>query len=269
MRNLLYILLVTTLLCSGCTKRHTSTIKIPMTSGHRGANAIAPENTMASADSCIKYGVDYMECDICISKDSVFYLLHDSTLDRTTNGTGNIGDWMSADIDTLDAGSWFGPEFAGQRVLRFADLLRKAKENGLRLTIDYRNGDIQKLLALIKSEDMLNNCNFTFYNEETTKYFRKLAPEVKTLQAYVKSEADLDRVVKEINPNIAVIWLDSLTPEFVNKCHKYNLQVLALVLGLEDKTIDNQRTVDLGVDVIATDRPEQFIMKYGKSNVGK
>ena len=265
MSRLLYILFVTALLCTGCSEQSKSSIKIPMTSGHRGANAIAPENTMASADSCIKYGIDYMECDVCISKDSVFYLLHDSILDRTTNGKGNIGDWMSADIDTLDAGSWFGAEFTGQRVLRFADLLRKAKENGLKLTIDYRNGDIQKLLDLIKSEDMLQNCNFTFYNEETSKHFRQLAPEVKTLQAYVKNEADLERVIKEVNPNIAVIWLDSLTPAFVDKCHQNNLQVLALVLGLEDKTAENQRAVDLGVDAIATDRPEQFIMKYGNA----
>lgn len=265
MSRLLYILFVTALLCTGCSEQSKSSIKIPMTSGHRGANAIAPENTMASADSCIKYGVDYMECDVCISKDSVFYLLHDSILDRTTNGKGNIGDWMSADIDTLDAGSWFGAEFTGQRVLRFADLLRKAKENGLKLTIDYRNGDIQKLLDLIKSEDMLQNCNFTFYTEDISKHFRKLAPEVKTLQAYVKNEADLERVIKEVNPNIAVIWLDSLTPAFVDKCHQNNLQVLALVLGLEDKTAENQRAVDLGVDAIATDRPEQFIMKYGNA----
>lgn len=269
MRKLLYILLATTLLCAGCINQRASSAKIPMTSGHRGANAIAPENTMASADSCIKYGVDYMECDVCISKDSVFYLLHDSTLDRTTNGTGNIGNWLSTDIDTLDAGSWFGAEWKGQRVLRLTDMLSKAKENGLRLTIDYRNGDISKLLDLIKSEGMLANCNFTFYNEETTKHFRKLAPEVKTLQAYVKNEEDLERVVKEINPNVAVIWLDSLTPEFVSKCHQYNLQVLALSLGLEDKTLENQKAVDLGVDAIATDRPEEFIMKYGKSNIGK
>lgn len=236
-----------------------------MTSGHRGANAIAPENTMASADSCIKYGIDYMECDVCISKDSVFYLLHDSILDRTTNGTGNIGDWLSADIDTLDAGSWFGAEFKGQRVMRLADLLRKAKGNGLKVTIDYRNGCLSKLLALIKSEGMLENCNFTFSKEEDARHFRQIAPEVKTLQAYVRCEKDLDRIVKELKPNIAVVWLDSLTPEFVRKCHEYNMQVLALVLGLDDKTEDNQRAVDLGVDAIATDRPEEFILKYGKS----
>lgn len=81
-----------------------------LTSAHRGAATIAPENTMASVDSCIKYGVGNIECDVCISKDSVFYVLHDSTLDRTTNGTGAISQWLSTDIDTLDAGSGLRPD---------------------------------------------------------------------------------------------------------------------------------------------------------------
>ena len=123
-------------------------IRLPELSGHRGADCIAPENTLASADSCIKYKIDFMECDICISKDSVFYLLHDSTLDRTTNGTGLIREWLSADIDTLDAGSWFGEKFSGQCVPRLDVLLRKAKQNGLKLTLDYRTGDFGQLLNL-------------------------------------------------------------------------------------------------------------------------
>lgn len=265
MKKLFFIVVIVSLFTIGCHQPNMKSIKIPVTSGHRGANAIAPENTMASADSCIKYGVDYMECDVCISKDSVFYLLHDSILDRTTNGKGNIGNWLSTDIDTLDAGSWFGSEFVGQRVLRFSDLLNKAKKSGLRVTVDYRNGDLRKLISLIKSKGMLEHCNFTFAHEEDIKLFRQLEPEVKTLQAYVKSEEDLKRVVTELKPNIAVAWLDALTPEFIQKCREYNLQVMALVLGLDDKTEDNQKAVDLGVDVIATDRPEQFIMKYGKA----
>lgn len=270
MKNLvLFVAAVAMLLGIGCTTQpRKAPVKIPMTSGHRGANAIAPENTMASADSCIKYGIDYMECDVCISKDSVFYILHDSTLDRTTNGSGNIARWISADIDTLDAGSWFGPEFAGQRVPRFADLLRKAKANGLKITIDYRTGDLAELLALIKSESMLEDCCFTFSDEEDAKAFRRLAPEVKTLQAYVRKAGDLDRVVQELNPNIIVAWVDALTPEFVEACHAKGLQVLGLALGLDDKAELNQKAVDLGIDVIATDRPEQFILKYGKTEAG-
>ena len=93
---------------------------------------------------------------------SVFYLLHDSTLDRTTNGTGLIREWLSADIDTLDAGSWFGEKFSGQCVPRLDVLLRKAKQNGLKLTLDYRTGDFGQLLNLVRSEGMLENCTFTF-----------------------------------------------------------------------------------------------------------
>lgn len=264
MKKILFTLFALILLGIGCSQRPAASGKLPIISGHRGANAIAPENTMASVDSCIKYGIDNIECDVCISKDSVFYILHDSTLDRTTNGTGNIGRWMSADIDTLDAGSWFGPEFKGQRVLRFADLLRKAKLHNTKVTIDYRNGDMRKIMDMIEREGMMDNCNFTFGNEQDVKRFREMAPEVKTLQAYVRSPKDLERVVRELKPNIAVVQIDSLTPELIQKCRDYNLQVAALILGLDDKTEKNQKAIDLGVDIIATDRPEELALKYGK-----
>ena len=82
MKKPVLALLSIILLTAGCSQRPAATTKIPLTSAHRGAATIAPENTMASVDSCIKYGVGNIECDVCISKDSVFYVLHDSTLDR-------------------------------------------------------------------------------------------------------------------------------------------------------------------------------------------
>ncbi|MCS2442953.1 DUF4996 domain-containing protein [Bacteroides uniformis] len=94
-----------------------------------------------------------------------------------------------------------------------------------------------------------------------------MAPEVRTLQAYIKSEKDIEHVVKELHPDIAVVWIDSLTPQFVKKCREHNLQVWHCVLGLDDKTEENQKAVDLGVDIIATDHPEKFIMKYGKPSI--
>ena len=254
--------LCATLLAASCGSRQTAPARLPEVSGHRGANCIAPENTLASADSCIKYGIQWMECDVCISKDSVFYLLHDWTLDRTTNGSGEIAEWMSADIDTLDAGSWFGPAWAGQRVPRFADLLRKAHDSGLGLTVDFRSGSLTELLALIKSEDMLERCNFTFSDEELAAEFRALAPEVKTLQAYIRTPEDFDRVVEKLAPDIAVFWIDNLDADMVRRCRDKGISVLALVLGLDDKTELNRKAVELGVDVVATDRPEAFIKEY-------
>lgn len=261
MKKMISTSLLVAALVAGCFEGKVAK-RLPEVSGHRGANAIAPENTLASADSCIKYGVHWMECDVCISKDSVFYILHDWTLDRTTNGSGDISEWMSYDIDTLDAGSWFGEAWAGERVPRFQEILRKAHDGNLGITIDYRSGDLCKLLELIRSENMLDHCCFTFSDEEDAVEFRKIAPEVKTLQAYIREADDFDRVVAKLSPDIAVFWMDALTRDMVAKCRREGIAVLGLALGLDDKSALNQKAVDLGVDVIATDRPEEFIKKY-------
>lgn len=253
-----FICSVCFLLVVGCRDGRT----LPKLSGHRGACFIAPENTLASIDSCIKYGVDLAECDVCISKDSVFYLLHDSTLDRTTNGTGPISDWNSLDIDTLDAGSWFGEEFKEVRVPRLVNVLRKAKQNGLELTIDYRTGRLEHLLDLIINEGMLDNCTFVFSSEEDFKKFRILAPEVKRLQTYLRRTADSHRVIDDLSPDIIVVRLDSLTPALMDCCHSAGIRVLALALNSDEPGKDYFRSIDLGVDILATDRPEYLIKKY-------
>lgn len=233
----------------------------PQISGHRGANFIAPENTLASADSCIRLGVDVMECDVVLSKDSVFYILHDSLLNRTTNGSGPIREWYSKDLDTLDAGSWFGPEWAGQRIPRFADLLEKAAASDLQITVDYRTGDFQDLVDLIDAYGMLEKTYFTFSSDEDTKHFRAMFPWIHTLQAYVRDPKDVDKVLDEIHPDIAVLWIDQIDKKVVKRCHDRGVKVLALILGLDDKTAANKKAIKLGVDVIATDKPELLVRK--------
>lgn len=256
--SLILLFLCTFLLATSCKE----TTKFPLVSGHRGGMVLAPENTLAAADSCIKYKVDYMECDVCISKDSVFYILHDSTLDRTTNGSGNIKDWNSVDIDTLDAGSWFGEKFKQQRVPRLVDILRKAKGTNLKITLDYRDGGVNKLLDLVKSEGMWESCCFAFHSEDMAKQFISLAPNASSLQVYMYDEEVLDRLATTLKPGIAVIKIDILTPELIKKCKAYNMKVLALVLGTEDKTEDYKKAINLGVDIVATDYPQEFIEKY-------
>lgn len=246
--------------CTSCGERSVSYPKI---SGHRGANFIAPENTLASADSCIRLGVDVMEADVVISKDSVFYLLHDELLDRTTNGSGPIREWFSRDLDTLDAGSWFGPQWKGQKLPRFSALLEKAAPTDLCITVDYRSGDFRELVKLIDSYEMLERTYFTFSSVEDTKAFRAMFPWIHTLQAYVNHPKELDKVLDEIHPDIAVFWIDQIDRKIVKRCHDRGVQVLALILGFEDKSADNAKAIRLGVDVIATDKPEQLV-RHGR-----
>ena len=91
--------------------------------GHRGSSAVAPENTYAAFERSVEDGAEYAETDIRRTADGFLVLMHDATLDRTTDGKGAVADATLAELDQLDAGSWFAPEFAGQRVPRFPDFL--------------------------------------------------------------------------------------------------------------------------------------------------
>ena len=91
-------------------------IPIPRVVGHRGAVGHAPENTLAGLRKAAELGVTWVEFDVVLTGDGVPVLLHDDTLDRTTDGRGSIAETALADVRTLDAGRWFSKAFAGERV---------------------------------------------------------------------------------------------------------------------------------------------------------
>ena len=84
--------------------------------GHRGALLAAPENTLPSFDKAIELGFDMVEMDVRSTKDGVPVVFHDKTVERTTNGTGELEALTWEEVQQLDAGSWFDPAFAGTRV---------------------------------------------------------------------------------------------------------------------------------------------------------
>ena len=122
-KNCLPVLFLIGVLLSACST-HERNLEIV---AHRGANHLAPENTIAAAQKCVELGVDYVEIDVRTSKDGVMYLLHDKTLDRTMDGTGEIKERESSYIDSLDAGSWFSSNFSGEKVPRLEPFLRVFK----------------------------------------------------------------------------------------------------------------------------------------------
>ena len=96
--------------------------------GHRGASGHAPENTMASFRRAVELGATFIETDLRLSHDARFVAMHDATLDRTSNGRGLVRDFTLAQLRELDAGSWYGPEFAGERIPTLEEILAFARE---------------------------------------------------------------------------------------------------------------------------------------------
>lgn len=106
--------------------------------GHRGANRVAPENTVSSLNAAEAAGAQAIEFDVQWTSDDVPVLMHDSTVDRTTNGTGSVRSLPYSTVSTLDAGSWFSPAFTGERVPTLEDAARAMANGRANLIVDIK-----------------------------------------------------------------------------------------------------------------------------------
>lgn len=122
--------------------------------GHRGAMKFAPENTLAAFDKAIEMGARAVEMDVRMTADGHFIIMHDATVDRTTNGRGFVSTMTLAEIAALDAGSWFAPEFAGERVPTLREALRHLKGRAA-IDLDFKGGpdDSAQQIARILDEE--------------------------------------------------------------------------------------------------------------------
>nr|WP_197735939.1 glycerophosphodiester phosphodiesterase [Stella humosa] len=111
---------------------------MPRVVGHRGAAASAPENTLAGLRRAHQLGVGWVEFDVKLSGDGVPIVMHDAVLERTTDGKGAVADTAYAAIRALDAGAWFGPEFAGERVPSFDEAIDLLLSHGMSANVEIK-----------------------------------------------------------------------------------------------------------------------------------
>lgn len=115
-----------------------SKLIIPKIIGHRGAKAYAPENTLASFHAAADLGVEWVEFDVMLTRDFIPIVFHDETLDRTTSASGPVADMDFADIRELDAGSWFGESFMGEKIPTLEEVLDVLIDRGLHPNIEIK-----------------------------------------------------------------------------------------------------------------------------------
>lgn len=149
---------------------------------HRGFSGKAPENTLAAIRMAIAMPfVHWMELDVQLSKDGVPVVIHDFTLDRTTNGHGKVKNMDWEHIRRLDAGSWKGRSFRGERVPSLEEVLSLASGR-LRLNIELKTvgnmypGIEQKVTDLISSKGMRDDVILTSFDTDVLKKIKEIAP---------------------------------------------------------------------------------------------
>lgn len=148
---------------------------------HRGASLIAPENTFAAASAALDHGAQLVELDVRESADGVLYVLHDQTLDRTTDGHGPIQYRTSKEIDALDAGRWFAPEFEGQPVPRLDAYLDHLHGRGAGAYVEIKWCNADRCAAILRDIGM-TDASFTFsFKPEMRTAMRVAAPDLRQM----------------------------------------------------------------------------------------
>lgn len=221
---------------------------------HKGANAVAPENTYIAAQRCIDWGMDYVEIDVRTSQDGILYLLHDPTLERTTNGKGYLHEKVSTDLEQLDAGSWFHPSFADQRLPRLEPFLRWIKGKA-KIFFDVKAADPQQLIDLVYATDFAEECFFWSGSNVSMRRFRELAPTL-ALKLNVQTVADVLRVHEEFRADIVEVGLDHVNQPLIDACRERDIKVM---IYHQQADVDAfHQIVDWGVDFVNLNHGDLF-----------
>lgn len=221
---------------------------------HKGANEYAPENTYAAAQLCIDWGMDYVEIDVNRSLDGVHYLLHGPDVDRTTDGTGRFDALTAAEVDRLDAGSWFHPRFAGERVPRLEPFLRWIKGRA-KLFLDVKAADLPELIRLIYDIGLEHDCFFWFGRDDAALAFRQLAPEL-ALKINVKTVADVVDAHERFHANIVEVSLDDMSQALLAECRRRGLRVM--IYHQEKDPAAFRQILDWGAELVNLNHGDVF-----------
>ena len=147
---------------------------------HRGQNYLAPENTLEAYKLSALAGFKFVECDISFTKDGIPVLLHDDTIDRTSNGTGAIKDLTLAEARQYDYGSWFSPEWAGVQIPTLEEFLMLCKEYNLHPYIEIKWGtfnsatDAKVVVDLVEKCGMTGNVSYISFNPVELGYVKEV-----------------------------------------------------------------------------------------------
>jgi glycerophosphoryl diester phosphodiesterase len=230
--------------------------------GHRGDSQAAPENTLASFRGAIAKQADYVELDSRASADGTLYVLHDGTVDRTTDAVQRMGGkeiqfakLTDAQIDALDAGAWFGAKFVGERIPRLAEALDVIQASSQTL-LERKAGTAEAHARLLRQKGLIGKLVVQSFDWKFLEELHKLEPN-QPLAVLGDKEFDQKRWdgLPATGAQIVAWKHTDLPAELIQQLHARGYKVFAWTA---DELADWQRLAAAGVDGIITNRPGQL-----------
>lgn len=148
---------------------------------HRGANTIAPENTLPALECALAAGFDHIEVDLHITADGEIVVIHDPKLERTTNGTGPVTARTLEELRNLDAGSWFDPFFEGTLIPTLAEVLALIERYDARAYLEFKSAPPAPVLEQVEAAGLLDRVFFWSFNRDFLHELRGLSAEARIM----------------------------------------------------------------------------------------
>lgn len=225
---------------------------------HRGAAATAPENTLAAMRIAFEHGVDFVEVDLHLTADGVPVLMHDPTVDRTTNGSGTVSGLTLAEIKTLDAGSWYGSEHAGEPVPTLQEFLDELTPTNSRALIElkglWNDEQITHAVELLRERYLVDRVAFESFEVDNLQRLELLAPEFARVMLTKEWNSDVLAVATTLRVSAIGARFKVFETDFslVTEAQALGIGTMVYTLNKEAQWVDASAR---GIDLIITDNP--------------
>lgn len=231
----------------------------PLIIAHRGASAYAPENTMSAIKKAIQMGSDGIELDVQLSKDGHVVLIHDTTVNRTSNGSGKVKSMTLKELKALDFGSWFSDEFKNEPICTLEEAFNYLKDwNGL-INVEIKkewlefNSIENKVVEMIDKFEMRDRAIVSSFSTLSVLKIKKLNKNIKTGILYSTPTNKFIIFAKLFKVDAIHPWYLNVTKDMKKAAVKDNLKINTYTV---DKPSEMKRLAKIGVDGIITNVPD-------------
>ncbi|MFD2044526.1 glycerophosphodiester phosphodiesterase [Ornithinibacillus salinisoli] len=230
---------------------------------HRGSAGTHPENTMAAFREAEHVGADGIELDVHLTKDGKLAVIHDETVNRTTNGKGHVKDFTMSELHRLDAGSSFSTEFPYEKIPELTEVLTWLEQTGLTVNIELKNvfyldypGIEEKVLEELERFDLKSRAIISSFNHLGLYRMRKLDPMIDIAILFSEKLYEPWKYAESLGATSLHPHVYSMTDEMIHTSEQQNYPVRPFTINDE---MHMERLIHAGCSAIITDYPERAI----------
>jgi len=229
-----------------------------MVIAHRGASSYAPENTFAAFDLAIRLGVTHIELDVHATRDGHVVVIHDATVDRTTNGKGPVADHTLAELQALDAGAWFASGFSGERIPTFTEVLQRYKGRVyIHTEIKGHSASLsQQTIGLVRAHGMAESVTITSFQKARLEEARAHAPGMPLGWLVPEVTDTVIGAARELGAVQLCPKASGVTEALVRRLHAEGFVVRAWGVATEELM---RQVVEAGADGMTVNFPDKLI----------